>query len=343
MEPFAPEDEIKTFIEYGFARTKSEKPVIDEPLVIMAAWNWLDTQGRFSLLDCLRREVGEHAPRKNGFEAYLAFYVRKAFEQTPKLNEIFTFRGDFSCRSKSDLFWQGEEFELVTVSTPTGTDEQKISVITPSCGPSSNVTFLAKTDDDVLKWISENKDSYAFCFPTEAAGPDFYFYLRHKATEKLLLVALQAKHYDDVDKATLIQGVRTVTPSLFGKSKGEKGPLSVVASRFLDALMNFERRTTIVHAAYPIFRVFASWPGDPKLERTQGLEELKGGNATKSRAEVDEDSVDVIDPDMHPLATLHLATLNAFSSKHVKSWYLTDTEQTAVVHAKDQYNNEEQV
>jgi hypothetical protein len=222
LTPFAPEDEIKTFIEYGFARTRSEETVIDEPLVIMAAWSWLDKKGHFSLLDCLRREVGKHAPRKNGFEAYLAFYVRKAFEKTARLNDVFTFRSDFARRKDSDLSWQTEKFELVTVSIPAGADERKISAVTPSCGPSSNVGFLAKTDDDVLQWISENKGCYAFCFPTESAGPDFFFYVRSKATGRLLLVAMQAKHYKDVDNATLVQGVRTVTPSFFWNSKGEK-------------------------------------------------------------------------------------------------------------------------
>jgi hypothetical protein len=90
--------------------------------------------------------------------------------------------------------WQSEEFELVTVSTPAGTDEQKISVITPSS--SSNVALLAKTDDDVLNWISKNKDCYTFCFPTESAGPTIILFccLVSDIKEKSgLLIALQAK------------------------------------------------------------------------------------------------------------------------------------------------------
>jgi hypothetical protein len=221
---FAPKDDIGAFIEHGFALTRSGEDVIDEPLAIMAAWNWLDENGLFLLLDCLQREVGKHAPQKKGLEAYLAFYVRKVFEKTTRLNDIFTFRSDFACRTESDLSWQKEEFELVTVSIPPDKDEWEISTVTPSCGPSSNIGFLAKTDDDVLNWISENKECYAFCFPTESGGPDLFFYVRSKATGRLLLVALQAKHYNlkDVDKPTLLQGVRTVTPPFFWKSKGEK-------------------------------------------------------------------------------------------------------------------------
>jgi hypothetical protein len=85
LAPFAPEDDIKAFIEYGFTQTKSEENVIDEPLAIMAMWNWFSEKGHFSLLDCLQRDIGKHTPRKNGFEAYLAFYMHKAFENGARL------------------------------------------------------------------------------------------------------------------------------------------------------------------------------------------------------------------------------------------------------------------
>ena len=222
LAPFMPEDDVKTFIEHGFARSKSKENVIDEPLVIMALCTWFSDNGHFSVLQYLRQDVGKHAPRKNGFEAYLAFYLRKVFENSPRLNDVFTFRSDFACRKQLDLAWQAEGFELVTVSISAGTDEQKVSVVTPSRGPSSNVGLLAKTDEEVLNWITENKECYAFCFPTESAGPDFFFYLRNIETKRLLLVALQAKYYKDVDKSTLIQGVRSVTPSFFWESKKEK-------------------------------------------------------------------------------------------------------------------------
>ena len=226
LKPWVLEDDIKSFIEFGFARTRSGEHVIDEPLVVMAAWNWLDVRGHFSLLASLQREVGKHAPRKNAFEAYIAFYLRHVFEHTQRLNEVFSFRSDFARRMDLDLSWQTDGFELVTVSAgipgPGGTGEQKISVVTPSSGPSSNVGFLAETNDDVLNWISENKECHAFCFPTESDGPDILFYVRSKATGRLLLVAVQAKNYKDVKKQTLVQGVGSVTPPFWKKSKGEK-------------------------------------------------------------------------------------------------------------------------
>jgi hypothetical protein len=168
LRPFASNNDIEAFIEYGFARTKSGNDVIDEPLAILAAFNWLDKNTKFSLLNCLQRDIDKNAPQKNGFEAYLAFYMRKVFEMSPKLNDIFIFRSDFARRKNTDLSWQQEEFELVTISNPTDTGQPKVSVLTPSCGPSSNIGFLALTDQDVLDWISKNEDQFAFCFPTES-------------------------------------------------------------------------------------------------------------------------------------------------------------------------------
>ena len=222
MQPFAPEADIEIFIEYGLARTKSRNHVIDEPLAIMAAWNWLDKMGHLSLFHYLQRDIGRHAPRKNRFEAYLAFYMQKVFEKAPRLDDIFTFRSDFACRKATDLCWQSENFELVAVSISAHANEPNISVITPSCGPSSNIGFLALTDKEVVNWISENKDHYAFCFPTESAGPDIFFYIRNKKTQRLLLVAIQGRQYKEVEKNCLMQGVRTVTPSWFWKSKNSK-------------------------------------------------------------------------------------------------------------------------
>jgi hypothetical protein len=174
LRPFVPEDDIEAFIEYGFTRTRSGEPVIDEPLVIMAAWNWLEMNRHFSIFSCLQDDIGKNS-QKNGFEAYLAFYVRKVFERMAKLDDVFIFRTDFASRKAADLSWQCEEFELVTVSMSAGSDERDISVVTPLCGPSSNVGFLASTDEDVLEWISKNKERYTFCFPTSKAGPDLFF------------------------------------------------------------------------------------------------------------------------------------------------------------------------
>jgi len=343
LSPFAPEHEIEAFIQYGFARTRSGEPVIDEPLVIMAAWNWLEKNHHVSLFHHLQHGIGNHAPQKNVFEAYVAFYVRKVFEQSAKLDDVFAFRTDFARRKDGDLSWQSEEFELVTVSVSAGSNQREISVVTPSCGPSSNVGLLASTNEDVLEWISANKECYAFCFPTEFAGPNIFFFVRSKATQQLLLVAMQARNYQEVKAATLVQGVRTVTPSWFWKSKNIKHQsfndapsLSPgTASRFCDALNEIEPSIAIKNVPYPVLRVFASWPADADIERTLNVvDEMPPKKKQKtSEAEVDEESVKTHDPDLHPLAALHLENFNSIGESFAQSWYKGDVEQHQVLFA----------
>ena len=65
-------------------------------------------------------------------------------------------------------------------------------------------------NNDVLNIISENKSSYAFCFPIMLADPDILFFIRNKATRKLPLVSVQAKHYKVINKSTLIEGAASV-------------------------------------------------------------------------------------------------------------------------------------
>lgn len=58
-------------------------------------------------------------------------------------------------------------------------------------------------------------------------------------------------------------------------------------------------------AEYSVLRVFASLPGEAKLERT---------------LEWDEDVGNVKDPDGHPLATLHLANFKEGGEKLDEIW-----------------------
>jgi hypothetical protein len=115
-----------------------------------------------------------------------------------------------------------------------------------------------------------------------------------------------------------------------------------VASRFCDALKKIEDGITIADASYPVLRVFASWPANAKIERTQDLKKSKKGEAAKSRAKVDEDSVDVFDTDPHPLAMLRLDKFAEISDQLAKSWFRGDMEQMVVDFVKDQYDDEVQ-
>jgi len=71
------------FLEIGFARHihKVNYMVIDEPLAILAALQWLYNSQAFSMFKILRDNIHKHETRKNEFEAYLAFYMRTVFEE----------------------------------------------------------------------------------------------------------------------------------------------------------------------------------------------------------------------------------------------------------------------
>jgi hypothetical protein len=337
LEPFEPE-ERDAFITIGFARHKPGNiTVIDEPLAILAGLTWLRGITPFSLLECLHHDIGKHSPRKNGFEAYLSFHLRKVFETTPKLNQVFTFRDDFA--RMPDLSWQHDEFDLVTVAG------SQISVVTPSSGPSSNVGLLAQSHSEVLEWISTNALQFTFCFPPEAVGPDVLFFVQHQKTLQLLLLMVQARNYSTVDLASLITGVRTVTPSWLWKSKNTNQHSSPDDAPFVatnegpqlyssahDAFANIRHGLKAPNASYPILRVFASWPGNAMLDRTSHYKETR--KQQKKPTKEKNEPANLPDTDQHPLATLHMANFQDIGKTLSQNWFLGDIEQKEVIYSQ---------
>jgi len=101
--------------------------------------------------------------------------------------------------------------------------------------------------------------------------------------------------------------------------------------------MKIEHTLTIKNADYPVLCIFASYPADAKLDRTQDLNQSKKGRkVTKSQAKVDEDSVHVTDPDPHPLAVLNLNNFQKIGESLAKYWYRNLAEERVVVFAKNQ-------
>lgn len=74
-----------------------------------------------------------------------------------------------------------------------------------------------------------------------------------------------------------------------------------LAARTEYALANIPLRHSlkVKGARYPILRVFASWPGEAKLERTLGR----------------------VDPDRHPLANLHLGNFDKVRKELNRDWF----------------------
>jgi hypothetical protein len=84
-----------------------------------------------------------------------------------------------------------------------------------------------------------------------------------------------------------------------------------ISGRTQTALASIPLGLKAIGADYPILRVFASWPGRAQLNQSMDWKENRD---TKMRSSTEppnqfnrEQSVDDIeDPDLHPLATLHL-------------------------------------
>lgn len=85
----------------------------------------------------------------------------------------------------------------------------------------------------------------------------------------------------------------------------------------------------MTNAKYPILRVFASWPGDAKLDRS------KEKPRQKNPAEGEEvEEIAPYDVDPHPLATLHMVNFEHMSKAMGLQWFCGDVEQKEVVYAK---------
>ena len=107
------------------------------------------------------------------------------------------------------------------------------------------------------------------------------------------------------------------------------------ASRFFDALTKIEPNITVEDACYPVLRVFASWPADATLERTLAIDDkqppLKKQKTIQAK---DDEDVNTCDPDLHPLAALHMPNFENISNSFAELWFKNDTEQWQVKFAE---------
>jgi hypothetical protein len=69
--------------------------VIDEPLPVLAEWQWLNMHQSTLLHSHLIRSIGHHSELQNGFERCVAFYLQHVFRTALELDKVFTFRSDF--------------------------------------------------------------------------------------------------------------------------------------------------------------------------------------------------------------------------------------------------------
>jgi len=65
LKPFG-DHQQKIFVEYGFARRRLYDTVIDEPLAILAALQWVDKNTNLSMLKYLRQDTHRNTSRLLG-------------------------------------------------------------------------------------------------------------------------------------------------------------------------------------------------------------------------------------------------------------------------------------
>jgi len=203
-----------TYVEYGFARfvdAETNTVTVDEPLVLLAATHWMNTNYRSSYKYFAER-IQFHNPSSNGFENYIAFCLNLAFSQRPvRLSEVFSFCG-------SSPAWANQEAELVALhlSELGDVEEGCVRHSAFSC-PSVTLGTNAKTTGETSAWLQHGTHA-PLCFPHVSMGPDLLFVLK-LADGSFIWVALQAKYSlgknGSLSKLFLRNAMRSVTPSKY--------------------------------------------------------------------------------------------------------------------------------
>ena len=207
-----------TYVEYGFARfvdAETKTVAVDEPLVLLAATRWINTNHRTNY-KFFAKQIEVQDRSSNGFENYIAFCIDMIFSSKRRLNEVFLFNGS------TTPSWCNLEAELVSLQrTSTAFDHIEESSVChfTSSGSSVNLGIDNTTSptEETSKWL-EHRSHSPICFPHFSMGPDLLFILR-LSDGSLIWVALQAKYSagknGSLSRNFLRHAMRSVTPCHF--------------------------------------------------------------------------------------------------------------------------------
>jgi hypothetical protein len=207
-----------TYVEYGFARfvdAETKTVAVDEPLVLLAATRWINTNHRTNY-KFFAKQIEVQDRSSNGFENYIAFCIDMIFSSKRRLNEVFSFNGS------TIPSWCNLEAELVSLQrTSTAFDHIEESSVChfTSSGSSVNLGIDNTTSptEETSKWL-EHRSHSPICFPHLSMGPDLLFILR-LSDGSLIWVALQAKYSagknGSLSRNFLRHAMRSVTPCHF--------------------------------------------------------------------------------------------------------------------------------
>ncbi|KAJ7753845.1 hypothetical protein B0H16DRAFT_1544119 [Mycena metata] len=271
----------KLFVEYGFARyieTTTNKIVIDEPLVLLAAELKI---GRSSWWYTDR--IDTNTPKVNGLEDYLAFTLPVLFQTKPRLDEVFDFFGTIPV-------WSTYRVELVSVyDIGTGLGPDILPVL-----PNARPHFSYGTDPGAdtyatVRWLQHRSPTFVL-FPPKGMGPDLMFVLKvldGSPQGSLLWVAMQAKYSEKgprLDTETLAGAIRSTTPERYWiqKTGGQHKPKAHpgLAKGTLETLAQLPNRLADA-GNQSVLRVIAACPAPASLNRatnwTEGFFQDKTG------------------------------------------------------------------
>ncbi|KJA20635.1 hypothetical protein HYPSUDRAFT_141950 [Hypholoma sublateritium FD-334 SS-4] len=283
------------YVEYGFARfvdAETKTVAVDEPLVLLAAANWINANHRSSY-KFFAKQIHIHDPDSNGFENYIAYCIDMLFSHRRRVNEVFLFNG-------APPTWSSLEAELVALHrVDTNVVEESLVRHCQASGPSVTLGTNAKSPECTLRWLAHGSHT-PICFPHISMGPDLLFVLR-LSDKSLIWVAVQAKYSSGknnlLSRPYLRRAMRSVTPCMYFIDKEGKrfSPTSHPGlvddtTRYLLALPH--RRSDA--GKFGLLRVVASFPADTNLKRC-----------------LEEDP----DADGHPIASLNMALIKQVTKR----------------------------
>ncbi|KAL5476915.1 hypothetical protein ACEPAI_3101 [Sanghuangporus weigelae] len=170
-KPVALTSKSKDLVELGFARfidVRGKDAYVDEPIVLFAAASQFGSQG-FSLGDYVKRPLLEGPGRGEHFEAFVAYYLACAFDETSKLCDIFNFGGEVP-------EWTTLPAELVSVTLKGKGIEANRFHFQDLIGSTTAIGVHADSVEEMMKWLKN--PSSLLCFPDKLMGPDVLLFVR---------------------------------------------------------------------------------------------------------------------------------------------------------------------
>lgn len=168
------DDVEKQWVEFGFARfrdlkdSSSERAVIDEPLIILAAAQHLNTDTTVGLVNHVLNGLGSTggAGRGTKLEELVAVYLVEAFGPSVRLCDVFDFGEDIP------IWAQSEGVELVALSSDGDYHVVNCSPADP-VATSSALGCFPKNASETVEWF---RDPYTV--PDIYLGPDLVLFIR---------------------------------------------------------------------------------------------------------------------------------------------------------------------